>query len=139
GTQSFADRDAAIASTQRVAINTASVDGSINLTGGRLDDLKLKDYHETVDPTSAEITLLSPAGIPGAYFVEQGWVDPSGKTVPAADAQWSVEGANTTLTETTPVTLRFDNGQGLVFRRTFAVDEHYLFTVSQSVENQTGA
>src|SRR5690606_21148076 len=106
---------------------------SISLVGGRLDDLHLKNYRETVEPTSPEITLLSPAGAPSAYFVEQGWVDASGRTVPAADAQWTVEGDNQTLTETTPVTLRHDNGAGLIFRRTFAVDENYLFTVTQAV------
>ena len=137
GVPAFADRAAAIAAGPRVSINTASVDGSISLVGGRLDDLHLKNYRETVEPTSPEITLLTPAGVPSAYYVEQGWVDASGRTVPAADAQWRVEGDNQTLTETTPVTLRYDDGAGLTFRRTFAVDEHYLFTVTQSVENQS--
>ncbi|MDP1732382.1 MAG: membrane protein insertase YidC [Devosia sp.] len=140
GTQNFADRAAAIAATGRVAINTASVDGSINLAGGRLDDLKLKDYRETVERTSPEITLLTPAGAPGAYFVEQGWVTAGGAvSLPDARSLWTVEGENATLTETTPVTLRFDNGEGLIFRRTFAVDKHYMFTVTQSVENQTAS
>ena len=67
-----------------------------------------------------------------------GWVDAAGSTRPSADAQWVVEGANATLTETTPVTLRHDDGKGLVFHRTFAVDQNYLFTVTQSVENTTG-
>jgi YidC/Oxa1 family membrane protein insertase len=138
GTTVFTDRAAAIAAAPRVAINTASVDGSISLVGGRLDDLHLKNYRETVERTSPEITLFSPSGVPNAYFVEQGWVEASGRTVPAADAQWTVEGESETLTETTPVTLRHDNGAGLVFRRTFAVDENYLFTVTQSVENQSG-
>src|SRR5690606_36985300 len=74
---------------------------------------------------------------PNAYFVEQGWVDASGRTVPAADAQWTLEGGNQSLSEATPVTLRYEDGAGLVFRRTFAVDENYLFTVTQSVENQS--
>ena len=137
GAPAFADRAAAIAAAERVTINTASVDGSISLVGGRLDDLHLKNYRETVDPTSPEITLFSPAGVPNAYFVEQGWVDASGRTVPAADAQWTLEGDNQSLSEATPVTLRHEDGAGLVFRRTFAVDENYLFTVTQSVENQS--
>ena len=137
GAPAFADRAAAIAAAERVTINTASVDGSISLVGGRLDDLHLKNYRETVDPTSPEITLFSPAGVPNAYFVEQGWVDASGRTVPAADAQWTLEGDNQSLSEATPVTLRYEDVAGLVFRRTFAVDENYLFTVTQSVENQS--
>src|SRR5690606_8479711 len=92
---------------------------------------------ETVDPDSPIITLLSPSGAPGGYYVEQGFVPASGSNVavPGNDTVWSLEGENTTLTEATPVTLIWDNGAGLVFRRTIAIDEHYLFTVTQTVEN----
>jgi YidC/Oxa1 family membrane protein insertase len=134
----FEDRAAAIAATQRVQINTEDLEGSINLTGARIDDLELKQYRETVDPQSPIITLLTPAGAPNAYFAEQGWVPAAGASIALPDAQtvWTVEGDNSTLTASTPVTLVYDNGAGLIFRRTFAVDEHYLFTVTQSVENQ---
>jgi YidC/Oxa1 family membrane protein insertase len=137
GTVSFPDRAAAIAASPRVTINTEDLEGSINLTGARLDDLELKQYRETVDPDSPIITLLTPAGAPNAYFAEQGWVPAAGANVAVPNGQtvWSVEGENTTLTAATPVTLVWDNGAGLIFRRTFAVDEHYLFTVTQAVEN----
>ena len=136
----FATREAAIDASPRVAIDTPALAGSINLTGGRIDDLRLKQYRETVEPNSPIITLLSPAGAPGGYFTEQGWVPASGTTVPVPtdSSVWTVEGDAAALTQATPVTLRFDNGAGLVFRRTFAVDEHFLFTVTQSVENGTG-
>jgi YidC/Oxa1 family membrane protein insertase len=135
--QVFADRDSALAATSRVKISTADLEGSINLTGARIDDLQLKQYRETVDPSSAIITLLKPAGLGDAYFIEQGWAAAAGATVtlPGSQSIWSLEGDNATLTAQTPVTLRFDNGEGLVFRRTFAVDEFYLFTVTQTVEN----
>ena len=137
GNAVYPDRAAAIAATQRVTINTEDLAGSINLTGARLDDLELKQYQETVDPASPIITLLTPAGVHNAFYVEQGWVPANGATIAVPDnsSVWQVEGANTTLTAATPVTLKFDNGAGLIFRRTFAVDEHYLFTVTQSVEN----
>jgi YidC/Oxa1 family membrane protein insertase len=132
----FADRNAAIAASPRVPIATESLTGSISLAGGRLDDLELNKYHETVDPTSPKVTLFTPAGAPNAFFAEQGWV-PAGGGAPAVpdNAVWSVEGANQTLTETTPVTIRYDAASGLVFRRTFTVDNNYLFTVKQTVEN----
>jgi YidC/Oxa1 family membrane protein insertase len=137
GTAVYADRAAAIAATSRVVIDTEDLHGSINLTGARLDDLELKQYRETVDPTSPIITLLTPSGAPNSYFAEQGWVAAAGATIalPDSNSVWAVEGDATTLTAATPVTLVWDNGAGLVFRRTFAVDEHYLFTVTQSVEN----
>ena len=136
----YPDRATAIAATQRVTIDTHELQGSINLTGALLDDIELKQYRETVDPDSPIITLLTPAGVHGAYYIEQGWVAANGATIALPDkaSVWSVEGANTSLTEATPVTLKFDNGAGLIFRRTFAVDDHYLFSVTQSIENTTG-
>ena len=139
GSSTYETRDAALAASQRVTIDTADVSGSINLTGALLDDLHLKQYRETTADDSPIITLLTPAGLPNAYFAEEGWLPVSGNTVVAPNAQtvWAVEGANTTLTAATPVTLVWDNGAGLVFRRTISVDEHYLFTVSQSIANRS--
>src|SRR5690606_1473182 len=68
-----AGREQALAGTPRVRIETPSVEGSINLTGGRLDDLKLKDYRETVDRNSPEIQLLNPAALPNGYYAELGF------------------------------------------------------------------
>lgn len=135
--QTFADRATAIAASNRVAIDTEDLAGSINLTGARIDDLRLEKYRETVDPNSPIITLLSPSGAPGGYYVEHGWAPAAGATtaLPDANSVWAVDGDATTLTAATPVTLRYDNGQGLVFRRTIALDEHYLFTITQTVEN----
>ena len=135
--QTFADRATAIAASNRIAIDTEDLAGSINLTGARIDDLRLEKYRETVDPNSPIITLLSPSGAPGGYYVEHGWAPAAGATtaLPDANSVWTVEGDATTLTAATPVTLRYDNGQGLIFRRTIALDEHYLFTITQSVEN----
>jgi YidC/Oxa1 family membrane protein insertase len=137
GAVAFADRASAIAASARVEINTPDLDGSINLVGARIDDLELKQYRETTAPDSPIITLLSPAGAPGGYYIEQGWAPAAGSTVALPDGQtlWSVVGDNTTLTSATPVTLRYDNGQGLIFTRTIAVDDFYLFTTTQTVEN----
>ncbi len=134
----FESRDAALAASPRVAIQTPSVWGSINLVGARIDDLHLSGYRETIDPDSPTITLLSPAGAPEPYYLEQGWVAPAGTSValPNAQTEWTLESGET-LTPETPVTLVWDNGGGLVFRRTIAVDENYLFSVTQSIENNS--
>ena len=131
------DRAAVLAATPRIAIDTPQLDGSINLVGARIDDLSLKNYHETVDPTSPEIVLLSPSGAPAPYYAEFGWASADRSlALPNGATQWTGEGV---LTPTSPVTLTYDNGQGLVFRRTIAIDDGYMFTVQQSVENTTGA
>ncbi len=136
---SFATRQDAISGAPRIRIDTPSLTGSINLVGGRIDDLSLKNYHETVDDSSPIITLLSPVGAPASYFVEQGWVAAAGSSakVPDASTQWSVEG-NPVLTPDNPVTLTYDNVEGLVFTRTISVDENFLFSIEQSVDNATG-
>lgn len=137
GVATFADRASAIAASARVEINTPDLDGSINLVGARIDDLELKQYRETTAPDSPIITLLSPAGAPGGYYIEQGWAPAAGASIALPDGQtvWSLVGDTTTLTSATPVTLRYDNGQGLIFTRTIAVDDYYLFTITQTVEN----
>ncbi|BCJ91997.1 membrane protein insertase YidC [Terrihabitans soli] len=129
-------RDQAIAATQRVAIDTPRLKGSINLTGGRIDDIALKDYRETVDPNSPNIVLLSPSGGPMPFYADYGWVAPTGANIvlPANNTVWTPEGTGT-LTPSSPLTLRWDNGQGLTFRRTIAVDNDYLFTVTDKIDN----
>jgi YidC/Oxa1 family membrane protein insertase len=127
------------ATAPRVAIETASLSGSINLQGAQLDDLHLKRYRETVDPTSPTITLLSPLGTEQPYFAENGWTAAGGSNVKLPDAQslWRVA-QGSKLTADTPVQLSFDNGQGVIFHKKIAVDENYMFTITQEVENNTG-
>lgn len=131
-------RQAAVKTAPRITIETPSVDGSISLRGARLDDLKLKNYRVEVDEGSPEITLLSPSGSPDPYYVEQGWTVAPGETtiVPTAKTLWTRQGSGQ-LTPSSPVDLTFDNGQGLTFQRRIAVDDNYMFTVTQTVLNKT--
>lgn len=132
-------RDAALALSPRVPIDTVAVSGSINLKGGRLDDLRLKGYRETVDRDSPTVILLSPSGGPDGYFTEFGWLGaPAGLSVPGPDSLWTAE-PNAKLTTETPVTLTYEAGGGLVFKRTIAIDQNYMFTVRDTVSNTTGA
>jgi YidC/Oxa1 family membrane protein insertase len=129
-------RDAAISASSRIKIETPSVSGSISLKGARIDDLSLVKFRDTVDPLSPAIVLFSPSGTASPYYAEFGWVAASGSTVrmPDQNTQWQQEGSGS-LTPTTPVTLKYDNGEGLTFRRTIAIDDRYLFTVKDDVTN----
>ncbi|MGO8954067.1 MAG: membrane protein insertase YidC, partial [Rhodomicrobium sp.] len=133
----YASREAAIAATPRVKIESPALTGSINLKGGRIDDVVLRDYTETVKPDSPKVVLLSPSGSPHPYFALTGWLPQPGVTVPDANTLWEQEGTGP-LTATHPVVLRYDNGQDLVFRRTISVDDRYMFKIADSVENKSG-
>jgi YidC/Oxa1 family membrane protein insertase len=130
-------RDEALAKSHRVHITTPRVTGSIALTGGRIDDVSLATYRETVDPNSPAIILLSPSGSPHPFYAEFGWVAAAGSNtkVPGADTVWQQQGSGD-LGIDHPVTLTWDNGQGLEFRRTISVDDKYMFSVRDDVVNK---
>ena len=134
-------RTAALGKTTRLPIETDRLQGSISLTGARIDDLKLLDYNVRLNDPSEKVTLLSPAGGPSAYYILHGF-SPAGALsfddVPTANTVWTVENGQT-LTPNSPVTLKWDNAKGLTFRRTISVDEDYMFSITQTVENNTSA
>ena len=129
-------RDAALAASPRIKIETPRVSGSIALKGARIDDLLLEKYRETVNPASPPIVLFAPSQTAHPYYAEFGWVPATGSTarLPDQNTVWQQEGSGA-LTPTSPVTLKYDNGDGLTFRRTIAIDDHYLFTIKDDVTN----
>ena len=146
------------ATAARVEIDTPALSGTISLAGGRIDDLLLKGYRETQEPGAPLVRLLSPTSagsapgmpsVPGIaevsphkpYYAVYGWVAAQGTDpalVPNAVTEWQVESGEV-LAPGQPVVLAWDNGAGQVFRRSFAVDEQFLFTVTQSIENNAAA
>jgi YidC/Oxa1 family membrane protein insertase len=131
------DRSAAIAGSPRVPIATDSLQGSIALKGGRIDDLSLVKFRETVDPKSPPIVLLSPSGAADPFYAEFGWTGVSGGNakVPTTDTVWKQSGSGA-LGVGHPVMLTYDNGEGLEFHRTISVDDKYLFTIKDEVTNK---
>nr|WP_295461808.1 membrane protein insertase YidC [Mesorhizobium sp.] len=130
-----ADRAATVAAGSRVKIDTPALSGSINLTGARIDDVKLKAYHTEVDKTSPNIELLNPASLPNGQYAEIGYVgNADAGAMPGPETVWTAP-ANATLTPSTPVSLTFTNDKGVTFTRTIAVDANYMFTVSDKVDN----
>ena len=133
--------DAALADAPRIDIATGRLEGSLSLLGGRIDDLRLVDYRVSLDEGSEIVTLLSPVGTAEAYYAVHGWaaaagLDPS--AVPGPSTEWELADG-TTLSPDTPVTLRWDNGAGLIFEKKIALDDDYMFTITQSVQNTTDA
>ena len=121
----------------RIRVSTPSLHGTLSLTGARLDDLTLADYRVEADPASPEVTLLTPKGMARPYYVATGWLSADGTIdLPGPDTLWSTD--STILTPDRPVTLSWDNGQGLVFERRIEVDKDYMFSFEDRVINNSG-
>jgi YidC/Oxa1 family membrane protein insertase len=139
GAGTVTSRDQALAASPRVTIETPRIRGSIALRGGRIDDIALIQFRETVDRSSPPVVLFSPSGAPNPFYAEFGMVPGAGGAVkvPGQETVWTQVGTGA-LTPERPVTLTWDNGEGMEFRRTIAVDDKYLFTVNDTVTNKGG-
>src|ERR1700712_2962254 len=122
----------------RLPIQAPRVMGSIDLTGAKLDDLVLRDYHETIQASSPQVRVLEPGRDPQPNLVQLGWgaAPDSDIKLPTGQTRWSSD--NKSLTAGTPVTLSWDNGAGLVFQLVFSIDSDFMFSVEQRVRNTTG-
>ena len=127
-----ADLETALAEPSRVRIDAPEISGSINLVGARIDDVTLKSHRQTVDKDSGPVRIFSPQGTPAQHFAQFGWVG-DGIEVPDARTVWEADGE--LLTAASPVTLRWDNGQGQRFAIELTVDDHYMITARQTVAN----
>ena len=121
-----------LASDQRVPISAPEIEGSINLVGARIDDIEFKTHRESVEADSGPVQFMAPLGTPLQHFARFGW-EGNGITLPASDTVWTADGD--VLTQETPVTLSWDNGEGQIFTQTISVDEHYMLTIEHGVTN----
>ena len=141
GNAAAQESETVVSDAPRVEIDTPSVSGSISLQGGRIDQLSLKKYRETLEPDSDIVELLAPVGSANPYYALFGWAPGAGMTseqVPGANTLWQAKPGQK-LTPDTPIDLTWDNGAGLMFHREVSVDDNYMFTVTQTVENTGSA
>jgi YidC/Oxa1 family membrane protein insertase len=130
-------RDQVLADSPRLAIKNDHLHGSLALKGARLDDLSLNRYYKTIE-NKDNVVLLSPAGAAHAEYAEFGWIaSGSNSIVPDENTQWAVKGgdAGATLAPNRPITLIWNNGQGLTFEQEYSLDDKYMFTIKQRVIN----
>ncbi len=128
------DLATALASPGRIRIDAPEISGSINPVGARVDDIELKSHRAAVERDSGPIRLFSPLGTEGQHFARFDWLG-EGVAVPDAQTVWTPSG--TQLTQDTPVSLSWDNGQGQVFGLTFEIDAEYMLTVTQTLTNNS--
>lgn len=125
----------------RLTVDTPALTGSISLLGGRIDDLSLKGYKETLAADSPIVRLLSPVGQEHPYYAVFGWGPGTGLTaddVPGARTEWRIVKGGT-LAPDAPVTLQWQNAKGMTFTREIAVDDKFMFTVKDTVQNAGSA
>ena len=76
-------------------------------------------------------------GQENAYYALFGW-GPAGSLdyadVPGANTEWTPAGGGT-LSPGNPVTMIWNNGKGLEFKREISVDQDFMFTVNETVKN----
>jgi YidC/Oxa1 family membrane protein insertase len=132
----YVDERTALARSARVPVRTPALTGSISMTGGRIDHLYLNDYRVTLDDP-ATVELLRPEGMEHAYFAYVGWLGQNIEGLPGPDTQWVLR-SGTELSPGRPIVMNYDNGQGLTFTRTVTVDDQFLFTITDRVDNNSG-
>lgn len=130
-------RDEVLKEAERLKFNNGEIFGTIDMKGGRIDDLALSKYFDTLEKKT-NVVLLSPRDTEHPRFVDYGWVAKDNTlALPGQDTRWSIRG-NSELNKDNPVTLVWDNGQGVTFERIFSLDERYMFKIEQKVVNNTG-
>ncbi len=119
----------------RISMESKEVSGSISLRGARIDDVTLTQYRETLEPESDLIKLLLKSNSRTPYFVEFGWSSPDGIKVPNGKTLW--QSSSNLLTPDNTVTLKWNNGQGIIFYQDISIDNTFMITVNQRVENSS--
>lgn len=123
----------------RIEIDTPKLKGSISLRGGKIDELSFKTYFETLEKQK-NVTLLSPSNEDNAYYALFGWTPGSENLnydqVPGPSTLWELEKGKK-ITVDSPIILKWDNKNGLIFRRKISIDEDFMFSIEQSIENKT--
>ena len=128
-------RQEALNSSQRITFENEFIKGSISLNGGLIDDLELKTYNKILDSKN-KIQLLNPASTNEGYTFNTGWATKSDVRTPNSNTEWKVDGSKT-LTPSNPVKLFYVNDKNIRFEREIAIDNKYLFSVKQTVINQS--
>ena len=133
------NKEEIISMNKRIIIDTPSLKGSINLKGAILDDLVLKNYKESLDENSKNISLFLPDGTKNPYYVELGWKSLENNDLsiilPDLNTEWKSQ--DTSLGPNNPVTLYWKNDQNITFKIKFEIDDYYMFNISQIIENNS--
>ena len=130
-------RNEIINESERISIENDFINGSINLTGARIDDIILKKYRIDLSSDSENVKFLSPKGSDKPYFAEYGWVTSNNNKIELPNANTVWKSNKSIISPEAPVVLSWDNGNGLIFKRTISIDTEYMFSIQQTIINNT--
>ena len=130
-------REEIINASNRVNINNSLISGSLSLTGARIDDIILKNYFEDLSTESDYVKLLSPKGTKDSYYAEYGWLKSNNSNIKLPDENSVWTSNNTEINPNSSTTLTWDNGEGIIFKRTIKLDKEYMFEIKQTVINNS--
>ena len=130
-------RSEAINSVERIKLENNNIKGSISLEGGIIDDVTFKNYNEKLDGKE-KIVFLNPKNSNEGYYIESGWASSGNEKtkLPLDNSKWIVKG-NKMLSPNNPITLEWNNGEGLIFTKKIELDDNFLFTVTQGIKNNS--
>ena len=133
--QQLISNESSISNTKdhRIAIQNDKIIGSLNLKGIKFDDLQLKQYKDSLDKNSENVTLLSPINTNSRYFIDFGWLSQDDITLPDANTIWQSD--KKTLTPNSPITLSWKSPENILFTININLDDNYLFNINKKVEN----
>jgi YidC/Oxa1 family membrane protein insertase len=130
-------RSNAINNADRIILENSNIKGSISLQGAIIDDIVFKNYKKELE-SDEQVIFLNPKNSSREYFVETGWAASGSEQInlPLDSSIWKVKG-NNRLTPSTPITLEWDNGEGLIFTKKIQLDDKFLFEITQSIRNNS--
>ena len=117
----------------RLPLRNEALRGSLSLRGAYWDDAVLQQYQESLANDSPHVRLLVPHERDDAFSLRYGWLSDGSVVTPDKDSMWMSN--RDELTPDNPVTLRFDNGDGIIFEQQWRMDDLYMLTVTQTVIN----
>jgi len=130
-------RSSLINKTNRIKVENQNIKGSISLQGAIIDDVVFKNYKEQLDGEK-KVSFLNPKNSSNEYFIETGWVAGNNDNIklPLNSTIWNVKG-NNLLTPSSPIELEWNNKEGLIFSKKIELDNKFLFTITQSIKNNS--
>ena len=129
-------RNDSINSSKRIKIENNNIIGSLTLQGALIDDISFKNHKQNLE-NNKNVEFLNPAQTENGFYVETGWTSIGSKIkVPSKNSIWSVNG-NNILGENKPVMLKWNNGEGIIFKKQIELDEKFLFKITQQVQNNS--